>query len=314
VEENESMDISIVIPVFNESKSIRPLCEAIVASLEPLPYTFEVLLIDDGSADDTFSRARDIALRDSRFRVFRFTRNFGQTAALNAGFEHAQGEMIVTMDGDLQNDPRDIGRFIEKLEEGYDVVLGWRADRKDRFVSRKLPSRIANWLIRKVAGTSIKDNGCALRAYRASVIKKFPLYSEMHRLLPTILSLAGVQMTQIKVRHHSRQFGESKYGLARTYRVLFDLMALKTVMTSARLPLFGFGSLAVISGVACAIFLYGAMAQYILLPGSSIVVYTGVSMLWGALSVSLIMLGILCSLIYAKGRFKVDDILRIETL
>jgi len=203
------MDLSIVIPVHNEEDSVGPLCGAIARAVEPLGYEFETLLVDDGSADGTFDQALQVANQDKRFRIIKLSKNFGQTAALYAGIEHARGDIIVTMDGDLQNDPADIKKFIDELHEGYDVVLGWRDNRQDRLILRKIPSRLANWLVRKVAGTSIRDNGCALRAYRASVIKRFPLYSEMHRLLPTILAVAGARMTQIKVIHHPRKYGTS---------------------------------------------------------------------------------------------------------
>lgn len=308
------MDLSIVIPIYNESKSVGPLCDAIVKAVAPLGYQFETLLIDDGSTDDTFDQALKVANRDARFRVIKLNKNFGQTAALYAGFEQARGEIIVTMDGDLQNDPEDIGRLIRTMQEGYDVVTGWRENRQDRFVSRKLPSRIANWLIRKVTGTPIRDNGCALRAYRAEVIKKFPLYSEMHRLLPTLLALAGVRIAQIKVNHRPREYGESKYGLARVYKVLFDLVALKMVMTSARLPLFGFGSSAVLCAVLSLLALAASLVQATLQPEGSLVVYLGVSMLWGALSMSLLMFGVLCSLVYSRGNLRVEDLLEIEAL
>lgn len=308
------MDLSIVVPLYNEGKSVRPLCEAIVDAVEPLGHQFETLLIDDGSTDGTFDRARAVANRDARFRIIKLSRNFGQTAALYAGFEHAKGDVIVTMDGDLQNDPADIERLLHKMQEGYDVVTGWRADRQDRLVYRKLPSRAANWLIRKVMGAPIRDNGCALRAYRAGIIKKFPLYSEMHRLLPTLLVMAGVRIAQIEVRHHPRRYGASKYGLARVYKVLFDLVALKTVMTAARLPLFGFGTVAVLCAALSLLAFLAGLAQVTLQPESSIVIYLGVSMLWGALGLSLLMLGVLCTLIYAKGNFRVEDVLKIHRL
>lgn len=308
------MDLSIVVPLFNEEDSVHPLCEAIRESVDPLGYPLEVLLVDDGSTDDTYERACEEARCDSRIGVVKLRKNFGQTAALHAGFVHAQGDIIITMDGDLQNDPTDIERLVRKMQEGYDVVTGWREKRQDRFLYRKLPSRIANWLIRKVTEASIIDNGCALRAYRADIIKRFPLYSEMHRLLPTILSMAGVQIAQIRVRHHPRKYGESKYGLARVYKVLFDLLAINTVMTSAQLPLFGFGFFAVLFAGFGMFSLLAGLSHLTLQPETAIVIYLGASMLWGMLSISLLMLGVLCSLIYARGNFKVEDVLRVEAL
>lgn len=313
------MDVSIVVPLFNEVQSVEPLCARIVRAMEPLDRSFETILVDDGSTDETFERARGVAVRDARFTVVKLSKNFGQTAALYAGIERARGAVIVTMDGDLQNDPADIGRLLRRVEAGYDVVAGWRADRKDRLVYRKVPSRAANWLIRKVAGTAIKDNGCALRAYRAGVIKRFPLYSEMHRLLPTILSLAGARIAQVEVRHHARQYGASKYGLSRVYKVLFDLVALKTVMTSARLPLFGFGSAAFLAALLGVLSLglglaLGPADTAPTSEGDSMVVFFGVSLLWGALSAALLMFGVLCTLVYARGKLKVEDLLRVEAL
>lgn len=308
------MDLSIVAPLYNEGKSVKPLCQAIIEAVEPLGCRFEAILVDDGSTDDTFDRAREQASTDSRIRVIKLRTNFGQTAALSAGFEYAEGDIIVSMDGDLQNDPADIGRLVRNVQEGYDVVVGYRKDRKDRFASRTLPSQVANWFIRKVMGTPVKDNGCALRAYRADVIKKFALYAEMHRLLPTILALAGVRMTQIGVEHHPRQYGESKYGMARVYKVLVDLLVLKMILVAARFPMFGFGVAAFLcAGVGGLTFVAG-LGHLASQPGDTIVIYLGASMLWGALSLSLLMLGVLASLIYAKADLRVDDLLEVQMI
>lgn len=304
------MDVSIVVPFYNEGPSVVPLCAAIADTMTSVGASFEVLLIDDGSTDNTFDKACEVATGDIRFRILKLKKNFGQTAALYAGFEHARGDIIVTMDGDLQNDPQDIERLMDKMQEGYDVVTGWREDRKDRLVSRKIPSRVANWLIRKVTGAHVKDNGCALRAYRAEVIKKIPLYSEMHRLLPTMLTMTGVRMAQIQVNHHPRRYGSSKYGLSRVYKVLLDLVALKTIMTSVRWPLFGFGTSAAISGGIAVLLFIAGLVHHTVQPEGSLVVLLGAAMLCGALGLSLLMLGILCSLIYAKGNYKVEDILK----
>ena len=308
------MDLSIVIPIYNEERSVRPLCEAIVRSVEPLGLAFETLLVDDGSTDGTFDQALEVARHDTRFRIIKLRKNFGQTAALYAGFEQARGTIIITMDGDLQNDPEDIEQFIQKMREGNDMVLGWRENRQDRWISRKIPSMAANWLIRKVTGAPIKDNGCALRAYRADVIKKFPLYSEMHRLLPTILALSGARITQIKVRHHPRKYGSSKYGLSRVYKVLFDLVALKSIMTSYGTPLFGYGSFALAFGALSALAFLASVVHVITHPASSVVVYLGVSMLAGILSIALLMLGMLCALVYAKGNLKVETLLKVDMI
>jgi glycosyltransferase involved in cell wall biosynthesis len=232
--------LSVIVPFFNEEESIRPLYLAIVNAVEPLGVSFEMVFVDDGSRDDTVRVATELAAADGRVRVVKFRRNYGQTAAMAAGIEHATGEILITMDGDLQNDPADIEFFLDKMAEGYDIVVGWRFDRQDKLVSRKIPSRIANRLIGKVTGVPINDNGCSLKAYRASLIKEIPLYSEMHRFIPAMASIAGPRIAEIKVRHHARQFGKSKYGLSRIYKVLLDLLVIKTVASFTSRPLIWF--------------------------------------------------------------------------
>lgn len=308
------MDLSVVVPLYNEEASVEPLCEAIAGALKEIDGESETILIDDGSTDDTFDQARKVAREDDRFRVLKLKKNFGQTTALHAGFEHARGDIIVTLDGDLQNDPEDIGRFVRKVQEGYDLVAGYRKSRTESFLTRELPSQIANWFIRKVTGTPVIDNGCALRAYRAEVIKRFPLYSEMHRLLPTILALAGVQIAQIPVKHYPRKYGESKYGLGRVYKVLVDLISLKTVLTASRLPLFGFGIFSILSAGLGGLSLLTGLRHIASVPERTIIVYLGAAMLWGILSISLLMLGVLASLIYDSGNFRVDDLLEVKVI
>jgi glycosyltransferase involved in cell wall biosynthesis len=236
--------LSVIVPFFNEQDSIAPLHAAIVGAVAPLQIPFEMVFVDDGSKDATLARAVEMARVDPRIRVVKFRRNYGQTAAMAAGIEYANGEVLVTMDGDLQNDPADIEEFLRKIDAGYDVVVGWRHQRQDKLVSRKIPSIIANWLIGKVTGIAIKDNGCSLKAYRASVIKNIPLYSEMHRFIPAMASIAGTRIAEVKVRHHARRFGTSKYGLSRIYKVLLDLMVIKTLASFAARPLLWFGFLA----------------------------------------------------------------------
>jgi glycosyltransferase involved in cell wall biosynthesis len=236
--------LSVIVPFFNEQDSIAPLHAAIVGAVTPLEIPFEMVFVDDGSKDATLARAVEMARVDPRIRVVKFRRNYGQTAAMAAGIEYATGEVLVTMDGDLQNDPADIEEFLRKIDAGYDVVVGWRHQRQDKLVSRRIPSIIANWLIGKVTGIAIKDNGCSLKAYRASVIKNIPLYSEMHRFIPAMASIAGTRIAEVKVRHHARRFGTSKYGLSRIYKVLLDLMVIKTLASFAARPLLWFGFLA----------------------------------------------------------------------
>jgi glycosyltransferase involved in cell wall biosynthesis len=240
----DSPKLSVIVPFYNEQDSIGRMHAAIVEAVEPLGQPFEMVFVDDGSKDSTLSIATGIAERDPRVRVVQFRRNYGQTPAMAAGIEQARGEILVTMDGDLQNDPRDIGLFLAKIDEGYDIVVGWRFNRQDKLVSRKIPSKIANWLIGRVTGVPIKDNGCSLKAYRGSLIKEIPLYSEMHRFIPAMASIAGPRIAEIKVRHHARQFGQSKYGLSRVYKVLLDLMVIKTVASFTARPLRWFTLLA----------------------------------------------------------------------
>jgi len=240
----EQPELSVIVPFYNEEDNVARMHAAIVSALEPLGVPFEIVCVDDGSRDRTLELATEIARSDPRVRVVKFRRNYGQTPAMAAGIEQARGKVLVTMDGDLQNDPTDIGTFLAKIDEGYDIVVGWRHNRQDKLVSRKIPSKIANWLIGKVTGVPIKDNGCSLKAYRADLIKQIPLYSEMHRFIPAMASIAGPRIAEIKVRHHARQFGQSKYGLSRIYKVLLDLMVIKTVASFTSRPLLWFCLLA----------------------------------------------------------------------
>lgn len=248
------VSISVIVPIFNEEDSVEPLYQAIIDALDPTQRPFEVLLVDDGSRDETIPRATAIAAKDPRVLILRFQRNYGQTAAMTAGIEFAKGEYLVTMDGDLQNDPADIPMMIEKLEEGYDLVVGWRMNRQDKWLSRKLPSMFANKLIGKVTGLPIRDNGCSLKVYRAEVIKRVPLYSDMHRFIPAMTIPLGARIAEVGVRHHARQFGASKYGLSRILKVLIDLMTIKTLLVFARRPLMTFAGISTACLVVAAIF------------------------------------------------------------
>lgn len=252
--------LSVIAPFFNEEDSVRPMYDAIVSAIEPLGISFEMVFVDDGSADATASIAAALVQADPRVRLVKFRRNYGQTPAMAAGIEQARGEILVTMDGDLQNDPRDIPEFLRKIDEGYDIVVGWRFNRQDKLVTRKIPSRIANWMIGRWTGVPIRDNGCSLKAFRGSLIKNVPLYSEMHRFIPAMASIAGPRIAEIKVRHHARQFGKSKYGLSRIYKVLLDMMVIKTVAAFTSRPLLWFlllsAPLMLIGSVAIAYSLY----------------------------------------------------------
>jgi glycosyltransferase involved in cell wall biosynthesis len=247
----DKIDISIIIPVFNEEKNIVLLSRLITEKMDSVRKEYEVLFIDDGSKDGTFEELAKIAKDNRRVKIISFRRNFGQTAAMMAGFDHARGEIIVALDGDLQNDPGDIPRLLEKLEEGYDIVSGWRKNRQDKFLLRIVPSKIANWLIGLITGVRLHDYGCSLKAYRAEVIKNIQLYGEMHRFIPALASLAGASITEIEVNHNSRKHGNSNYGISRTLKVILDLITVKFLMAFSTKPirLFGLlGFLSIISG------------------------------------------------------------------
>jgi glycosyltransferase involved in cell wall biosynthesis len=293
-------ELSIVVPLYNEEESIRPLYAAIVRAVVPLGISFEIVFVDDGSRDATVRLVDEIARSDPRVCLVKFRRNYGQTPAMAAGIAQASGDVIVTMDGDLQNDPADISALLRKIEEGYDIVVGWRFDRQDKLVSRKIPSRIANALIAKVTGVPIKDNGCSLKAYRANLIKKIPLYSEMHRFIPAMASIAGPKIAEIKVQHHARQFGQSKYGLSRIYKVLLDMMVIKTVASFTSRPLLWFGILSVPMLLAAALafawtIVDGVTTGTFSLPiaGSGVIFLSSVIILMGS--------GMLGELVYKLG-------------
>jgi glycosyltransferase involved in cell wall biosynthesis len=293
--------LSIIVPMYNEQDSVGPLYRAIVSAVAPLARPFEMIFVDDGSKDRTVAVATELARTDARLRIVKFRRNYGQTAAMAAGIEYARGDILITMDGDLQNDPEDISHFVDKIEEGYDVVVGWRFNRQDKLVSRKIPSRIANKLIAKVTGVSIQDNGCSLKAFKASLIKSIPLYSEMHRFIPAMASMAGPRVAEIKVRHHARRFGQSKYGLSRIYKVLLDLTVIKTIATFASRPLqwFTLLSLPLLIGAAAAFLqVFITMTRGV---GDLSLPLAGTGVLLLATSVILMLSGALGELIYHRG-------------
>ncbi|MFL6193311.1 MAG: glycosyltransferase family 2 protein, partial [Thermoanaerobaculia bacterium] len=238
------MDLSVVVPLYNEEESIEALYREVRAAAGRLGRSWELLLVDDGSTDGTAAKLREICALDPRVRAIRFRRNYGQTAALQAGFDHAEGEVVITLDGDLQNDPDDFGLLLDTLDQGYDVVSGWRRDRKDRLLSRRLPSVAANWLIGALTGVRIHDNGCTLKAYRADVVKRARLYAEMHRFLVPIMALSGSRTTEVVVNHRARRFGRSKYGISRIWKVFLDLLTVKMLLHFTTRPVKWFGILA----------------------------------------------------------------------
>jgi dolichol-phosphate mannosyltransferase len=257
----ERIALSVVIPLYNEEDNVAPLCKALLEALTAQPRPFEIILVNDGSADRTEQKLAEAAATDARIRVVNFRSNKGQTAAMMAGIDYAGGEVIVPMDGDLQNDPKDIARLLEKLEEGFDVVSGWRRDRQDNFMIRTLPSKIANLVISRVSGVPLHDYGCSLKAYRREVLQGFRLYGEMHRFIPIYAAAQGARVTELPVTHHPRQFGQSKYGLNRTIKVLLDLLVVKFLTKYRTRPIYLFGQAAV--SLLALSFLVGLWALYL---------------------------------------------------
>jgi len=235
--------ISIVIPLYNEEDSIPHLVEALDAAIANYGQPAEVIIVDDGSRDRSFALLKEIASQDPRFTIVRFRRNFGQTAAFAAGFAQARGEVVITMDADLQNDPMDIPLLMTKIDEGYDIVSGWRKNRHDRWLDRKLPSMLANRLISNVTDVRLHDYGCSLKAYRTEVLRHVRLYGELHRFIPALASQVGATVTEVPVNHRSRQFGSSKYGISRTIRVMLDLINVWFLGTYSTRPIHVFGTL-----------------------------------------------------------------------
>jgi glycosyltransferase involved in cell wall biosynthesis len=281
-------EISVVVPMRNESPNVAELYRELTTVLEGFGRPYELIAVDDGSTDDTFSRLAAIQAVDARLRVIRFRRNFGQTAAFAAGFAHARGRFIVTSDGDLQNDPRDIPGMVEAAERGPDIIAGWRKDRKDPFINRRLPSMIANAIISMSTGVKLHDYGCSLKVFRAEVVKPMKLYGEMHRFLPAIASEMGVTIEEMVVNHRARRHGTSKYGISRTVRVVLDLLTVKFLISYSTRPLHIFGLLGFIMGMAGAaicswlawmrLFGYESIGNRPLLLFGILLVFTGVQL------------------------------------
>jgi glycosyltransferase involved in cell wall biosynthesis len=287
-------EVSIVVPMMNEESNVAPLVEAVRDALADRT-SWELILVDDGSQDHTRDEVVAMARQDPRVRLLPLARNYGQSTAMQAGFDHARGQLVVTMDGDLQNDPRDIPLLVDKLSEGYDLVAGFRIRRQDRFVTRKIPSWFANRIIRWMTGVPIRDNGCSLKAYRKELLARMRLYSEMHRFIPALAAgTAGARITEVGVRHRARARGASKYGLSRIFRVLADLMAIKMIRSFRVRPLMLFASLAAAATVLGALSVAAslvAMARFSATDAVSLV-FPGISLLFFTLALFLMMLGL----------------------
>ena len=315
---------SIVVPFHNEEENVTVLYARLKQVMEQVGDSFELVLIDDGSSDRTYKLLEEIAAVDSRVMVVKLRRNFGQTSALAAGFDHASGEYILAMDGDLQHDPNDIPSFLEKLEEGYDVVSGWRKERIDNFVMRRIPSRCANWLMAKLSGVDIHDFGTTFKAYRHEVIQNIPLYGEMHRFIPALASWYGASICEIPIKNVNRERGKSHYGIGRTFRVFFDLLTIRFLLKYMSRPLhfFGtFGALGILAGGFVSALLLG---MKILNPHQSVMdahgplfVIAGVMMLGGIQMLAIGLLGELQVRHYhtsqQRAPYAIDRIVRLRT-
>lgn len=288
-------ELSVVVPLYNEEANVAPLVEAVRASLDG--YGWELVLVDDGSRDASVERAAEQCARDPRVRLVRLARNYGQTAAMQAGFDHAHGEVVVSMDGDLQNDPADIPRLLQEMRDGgYDLVTGYRVDRKDKFLTRKVPSWIANRIIGWVTGVPIRDNGCSLKAYRKSLLDQLHLYSELHRFIPAVAAgSVGARITEVPVRHHPRTRGESKYGLSRTWRVLVDLLTVVMIRWFRERPLALFGWGAVLTALVGLFFVAATVVSVLYFTPSKAysLVFPGAAAVTFGLSFYLLMLGLI---------------------
>jgi glycosyltransferase involved in cell wall biosynthesis len=302
------MDLSVVIPIKDERENLRPLCDRLAQALDQLALNYEVVIVDDGSIDGSFAVLEELAARDGHIKVVRLRRNFGQTPALQAGIDWSSGCVIVTMDGDLQNDPVDIPILLAKLNEGYDAVLGLRAKRHDRLFIRKIPSLLGNWLIRKVTGVNIKDMGCTLRAMRRDLAESLPLYGEMHRFIPVLAQQYGGRLVQIPVRHHPRTAGYTKYNLTRTFRVVLDLMTIKFLSSYLTRPMHVMGLAGLISmglGVVSLLTTIWMKAHSgIWMTGNPLLLLSGVLELIGVQFLSMGLLGELMTRTYFESQGK----------
>ncbi len=297
-------DVSVVVPMFDEEPNVAPLVECVRSALTDMDW--ELLLVDDGSTDGTAAAASAQSEADARVRLVRLARNYGQATAMQAGFDRASGDVVVSMDGDLQNDPRDIPRLVDRLDDGWDVVAGFRKHREDAFLTRTVPSRAANAMIRWVTGTSLRDNGCSLKAYRREVLERMHLYSDMHRFVaPLAAGTVGARVEEVEVRHHPRRRGESKYGLSRTWKVLADLVTVKVLRTFRERPLVLFGLIATVLAGVGLMYGMGSVVELAAAPGPffrSSFVLPAAAMLCLEVAAFLLMLGLIAE-VALRGRW-----------
>lgn len=305
----DRLELSVVVPVFNEQDNVEILFNEIAEVLRGVSVRWELIFVDDGSTDATFARLRALRGADPRVRVIRFRRNFGQTPAMQAGFDAASGDVVVTMDGDLQNDPRDIPRLLDGIRAGHDFVIGWRKDRKDKLFTRKIPSWLANRLIARITKIPIHDNGCSLKAYRREVVQRTQLYGEMHRFIPAMMSLSGCTFREIVVHHRARRFGSSKYGLSRTLKVLSDLLLVKVLTGFTTRPALWFGLTSVPFFVLSALFLARSAYDYAVAPLEETVsiVFPTTALLFAAAFANLLLLGMVAELVVWSGDYRESE-------
>jgi glycosyltransferase involved in cell wall biosynthesis len=308
--------LSVVVPIYNEEESIPGLYTRLTAALQQLDVPYEILAIDDGSRDRSFAILSGYAATDPRLRVVRFRRNFGQTAGFSAGFDRARGEVVVTIDADLQNDPADIGKLLDKMAEGYDVVSGWREKRQDPFLNRRLPSMIANGIISRVTGVWLHDYGCSLKAYRTEVLRGIRLYGELHRFIPAIASWQGTAVAEIPVNHYPRQYGKSKYGISRTLRVVLDLMTVRFLLSYGTRPMQIFGLMGLISiffGLAATGYLsFIKLVEGVSISGRPLLLLGGLLLVIGVQFISLGLIGELVVRIYYESQNRPIYVVRDE--
>ncbi|MEI6613358.1 MAG: glycosyltransferase [Chrysiogenales bacterium] len=297
--------VSIVIPVFNEAENVGPLHLEIDAAIKSRPEDYEIIFIDDGSSDCSLDALKSIRDRDPRVKIIHFRKNFGQSAAISAGFAFCRGDVVVAMDADLQNDPAHIPQLVDKVAEGYDIVNGWRKDRHDKWLTRKVPSFFGNKLISWITGTRLHDYGCTLRGFRSNVVKNLKLYGEMHRYIPAIASRMGIKSTEIPVNHRARKFGKSKYGLGRTFRVVIDLISLKFLLAYSHRPLQMFGGaglLMILTGMGSGLYLtYTKFVLNQAIAGRPLLFFTLLMIFLGFQAISLGLLAEMLSRIYHEG-------------